>query len=307
MKSLGNKLFILLCFAFLFTGCKESAAPVFTDFTPTAPVADLTEPVPATGTPTPTPAATPTPVPTATPAPTPTPAPTATPIPTPTPAPTATPIPTPIPAVVLPDEKVIYLTFDDGPSFLTEDLLALLEKYNIKATFFVCDTGRPKLIKTIYDAGHAIGIHTKTHIYEEIYKSEEAYFDDLYAMGDIIYEQTGVYPTLIRFPGGSSNGVSSFNPGIMTRLAKLVEEKGFVYFDWNVSSGDTSTKDTEKILAKLKEETLPETHAIALLHSESRDFSYNALEDYILWGLDNGYTFLPLSPDSPRALHRIRN
>ena len=152
-----------------------------------------------------------------------------------------------------------------------------------------------------------MGVHTQTHDYEEIYKSEEAYFDDLYAMQDIIYEQTGEKSTLIRFPGGSSNGVSSFNPGIMTRLSKLVEEKGFTYFDWNVSSGDTSTKITEEILAKLKKETLPQTQAVVLMHPEARKFSYDALEDYILWGMNNGYTFLPLTADSPRALHRIRN
>ena len=126
-------------------------------------------------------------------------------------------------------------------------------------------------------------------------------------MQDIIYEQTGERAMLMRFPGGSSNGVSSFNPGIMTRLSKLVVEKGFTYFDWNVSSGDTNTKDTEKILNTLKKETLPQTHAVVLLHSEARDFSLNAVEDYILWGLDYGYTFLPLTADSPRALHRIRN
>lgn len=213
----------------------------------------------------------------------------------------------PTPTTVPSNGKTIYLTFDDGPSYLTEDLLSLLEKYNIKATFFMCDTGRPKLIKKVHEAGHAIGIHTKTHLYNEIYQSEEAYFEDLYAMQNIIYEQTGERSMLMRFPGGSSNGVSSFNPGIMTRLSKLVEEKGFTYFDWNVSSGDTSTQDTEQILNTLITETKELTHAIVLLHSEARDFSFNAIEDYILWGLDNGYTFLPLTADSPRALHRIRN
>ena len=171
----------------------------------------------------------------------------------------------------------------------------------------MCDTGRPKLIKRVHETGHAIGVHTKSHVYKEIYKSEEAYFEDLYAMQDMIYEQTGERSTLLRFPGGSSNEVSSFNPGIMTRLSKLVEEKGFVYFDWNVSSGDTSTKDTEEILNNLIKETKRLDYAIVLLHSEARDFSYNALEPYILWGLDNGYTFLPLTADSPRALHRVHN
>lgn len=254
----------------------------------------------------------PTAVPTQTPAPTPTPAPTATPSPSPTPMPTATPTPSPTPTpapvtTVVPKEKVIYLTFDDGPSIYTEDVLALLERYNIKATFFVCDNGRPQLITKIHEAGHTIGIHCQTHDYDVVYKSEDAYFKDLYAMRDIIYKQTGEYTSLVRFPGGSSNKVSSFNPGIMTRLAKQLEQQGYQYFDWNVSAGDTKTQDTTEIIAKLKKETNGMNYAIVLMHSEYKKYSFDAIEEYILWALDHGYSFSPLSPTSPNAHHRINN
>jgi len=93
----------------------------------------------------------------------------------------------------------------------------------------------------------------------------------------------------------------------MTRLAKQVEQLGYQYFDWNVSSGDTKTKDTEEIVAKLKKETKGRQYAITLLHSELKKYSFDAIEEYILWALDNGYTFLPLDPDSPNAHHRINN
>jgi len=294
-------LLILLLFTVLSAGCNSGSITS----TP------LTEPI---GMPTSSPTMTPTPSPepTVTPVPTPTPppAPTATPSPSPTPVPTATPTPspTPVPVVtVVPEGKVVYLTFDDGPSIYTEDILALLERYNIKATFFVCDNGRSQLITKIHEAGHTIGIHCQNHDYDVVYKNEDAYFKDLYAMRDIIYEQTGEYTTLIRFPGGSSNTISSFNPGIMTRLAKQVEQLGYQYFDWNVSSGDTKTKDTEEIVAKLKKETKGRQYAITLLHSELKKYSFDAIEEYILWALDNGYTFLPLDPDSPNAHHRINN
>ena len=129
----------------------------------------------------------------------------------------------------------VYLTFDDGPSKYTEELLEILERYDVKVTFFVVNYGYNDVIGKEYAAGHTVGVHSATHDYHTIYASEEAYFDDLQKMNDIIYAQTGSYTDLIRFPGGSSNTISSFNPGIMTRLTKAVEERGYQYFDWNVS------------------------------------------------------------------------
>ena len=299
MKRTAQNFLFLVFFTIMSAGCLFSQQPEVPSPTPTDIPAVL-------------PTSTPSPAPTATPAPTPTPLPTPTPSPSPTPFPTATPTPSPTPTpcpivTVIPDEKVIYLTFDDGPSIYTEDVLALLESYNIKATFFVCDNGRPQLITKIHEAGHSIGIHCQTHNYDVVYKNEDAYFKDLYAMRDIIYEQTGEYTTLVRFPGGSSNKVSSFNPGIMTRLAQQLEQLGYQYFDWNVSAGDTKTKDTTEIVAKLKKETKGKQYAVTLLHSEYKKYSLDAIEEYILWALDNGYTFLPLDPTSPNAHHKINN
>ena len=121
----------------------------------------------------------------------------------------------------------VYLTFDDGPSKHTEDLLAILAKYDVKVTFFVVNYGYNDVIGKEFAAGHSVGVHSATHDYHTIYASEEAYFEDLQAMNDIIYKQTGQYADIIRFPGGSSNTISSFNPGIMTRLTQAVVERGY--------------------------------------------------------------------------------
>ena len=152
----------------------------------------------------------------------------------------------PRPEIVIPDKKVVYLTFDDGPGPYTDLLLDVLAKYQVKATFFVIDSGYDKVMKRIVDEGHSIGIHSVTHDYQEIYASPEAYFADLRGMQDIIYENTGIRTTLMRFPGGSSNTVSYFNRGIMTTLTEAVQDAGFQYFDWNVDSNDaggTTTAD----------------------------------------------------------------
>jgi len=211
------------------------------------------------------------------------------------------------PDQVSPGGKVIYLTFDDGPSQYTEKLLGILDKYNVKATFFVVNYGHREMIAREAAAGHAIGVHSLTHDYNKIYASEEAYFADLQAMNEIVRQQTGSYTTMIRFPGGSSNRVSSFNPGIMTRLTQAVVAAGYQYYDWNVSSGDAGlTTDTDQVFQNVIDGIGNRSYAIVLQH-DSKGYSVDAVERIILWGLANGYTFLPLTPSSPGAHHHINN
>ena len=147
---------------------------------------------------------------------------------------------------VYPEGKVVYLTFDDGPSAYTSELLDVLDAYGAKATFFVVGSGSGNMMRQIVKRGHSIGIHTVSHDYGQIYSSPEAYFDDLMKMQSIIYDHTGVKTTLMRFPGGSSNLVSRHScEGIMTFLTQAVQDAGFQYFDWNVYSGDAGeTKRT---------------------------------------------------------------
>ncbi|MBQ6996980.1 MAG: polysaccharide deacetylase family protein [Oscillospiraceae bacterium] len=202
---------------------------------------------------------------------------------------------------------VIYLTFDDGPSQHTERLLQVLEKYNAKATFFVVGDKALGYLDDIVAGGHAIAIHSDTHNYNQIYASEEAFFNDLYAIQNKIYDRTGVKTTLMRFPGGSSNMVSKFNPGIMTRLTKLVEEKGFTYFDWNVDSKDAGgAKTADEVYNNVINGCKSRTASVVLQH-DIHGYSVDAVERIIQWGLANGYTFEALTPDSPTAHHPVNN
>lgn len=204
-------------------------------------------------------------------------------------------------------DKVIYLTFDDGPSAYTGQLLDVLSKYNVKATFFVVNTGYTDILSRMAAEGHSIGIHSATHDYDKIYASEDAFFADLYQMQDIIAAKAGVTTTLMRFPGGSSNMVSSFNPGIMTRLTEEVERRGFQYFDWNVSSGDAGeVYTTDEVLANVAEGCCGRSISVVLQH-DSKGFSVDAVEEIIKWGLDNGFTFAPLTPGSYGSHHGVNN
>ena len=208
---------------------------------------------------------------------------------------------------VVPNGKVIYLTFDDGPSKYTSKLLDVLAEYNVKATFFVINSGYGSTLRRIVDEGHSIGIHSATHEYKTIYASEEAFFADLEKMKGIIESKTGVKTYLMRFPGGSSNTVSSFNEGIMTRLTAAVEERGYCYFDWNVSSGDAGeTKSTNQVYKNVISGVQKRDVSIVLQH-DSKSYSVDAVEKIIKWGQDNGYTFLALDMTSPTAHHRVNN
>lgn len=203
--------------------------------------------------------------------------------------------------------KFIYLTFDDGPGPRTGELLDILKKYNVQATFFVVNTRFISTVSRVAAEGHAVGIHSATHKFRKIYASERAYFRDLYDMQDIIEAHTGQESTLLRFPGGSSNTVSRFRRGIMTRLAAKVQEAGFTYFDWNVDSGDAgSANSANEVYSNVINGVAGKEHSVVLMH-DIKGHTIDAIERIIVWGLENGYTFLPLTPDSPTCHHGINN
>lgn len=141
--------------------------------------------------------------------------------------------------------KTVYLTFDDGPSSLTNKVLDLLKKEEIKATFFVIGTKTEEgktLLKRIAKEGHALGNHTYSHNYNYIYSNVDNFFDDLYKNENIIYEASGKRPKIIRFPGGSNNAATKTEKGkkVINEIMDRLEKEGYLHFDWNASSGDAS-------------------------------------------------------------------
>ena len=204
------------------------------------------------------------------------------------------------PDTVYPQGKTIYLTFDDGPGIHTQQLLDVLDAYGAKATFFVVDSGYDSMMKEIVRRGHSIGIHSVSHKYEEIYSSPEAFFEDLYEMQEIIYRNTGVRTTLMRFPGGSSNAISRrYCEGIMTQLTQAVQDAGFQYFDWNVLSGDAGeTTKTDEVIDFVIDGVQQHRVSIVLQH-DIHYYSVAAVEKILQWGRRNGYQFLALRENSP--------
>ncbi len=208
-------------------------------------------------------------------------------------------------------KKVVYLTFDDGPSANTGEILKMLDKYNAKATFFVTGTHPEynKFIKQADKAGHTIGLHTFSHDYADLYSSKEAYFDDLKKVSDMVEDVTGKKSMVIRFPGGSSNMISAqYTPEIMTELTKEVRDKGYQYFDWNVDSTDESGNNVPVSQIVANATASDEQYINILMHdTDAKDTTVEALEQIIKHYKDEGYVFLGLDTSSYPAHHQVVN
>ena len=206
--------------------------------------------------------------------------------------------------------KTIYLTFDDGPGPYTERLLEILAKYNVKATFFVTgyNNNYNHLLKRENDEGHTVALHSYTHDYKTIYTSVEAYMDDLLKIQNKVKEYAGIESKIIRFPGGSSNTISRrYKMGIMSELTSKVEELGFRYFDWTILSGDAgNTKDPNKIVENVTGNIKEGEVNVVLMH-DIKSYTVDSVERIIEYGLANGYTFAPLTMDSPVVHDKVNN
>ena len=205
---------------------------------------------------------------------------------------------------------MVYLTFDDGPSAYTAELLDVLKKYNVKATFFVTGRGDDALILREYQEGHTVGLHTFTHDYSYIYQNVDTFFEDLYRVQERVKNITGYTSYIMRFPGGSSNTVSARYDGgarIMSKLVSEVESRGFTYFDWNVSSGDAGSTTSADGVFKNVAYALKEGGSSVILQHDIKDFSVAAVEWIIEYGLANGYKFAALDASSFTAHHGVNN
>jgi len=203
--------------------------------------------------------------------------------------------------------KKVYLTFDDGPSPYTDELLDILKQYNVKATFFVVYNEKEETwpaYKRIVEDGHVLAMHSYSHVYSEVYASKEAFIADVTAIHDFLYEQTGYDCNLYRFPGGSSNTVS--NVDIYTLIDYLTEQ-GITYYDWNALSEDAV--DASLTPDQMNEITMGYVRnnpgdSVILLHDlEDVHATMEALSSLIETLLAEGYTICPIDENTIPVQH----
>lgn len=203
-----------------------------------------------------------------------------------------------------PGPKTVYLTFDDGPSTNTHNILRILDDYGVKATWFV-KGNQPQLeyVKDIWDAGNQVAIHTYTHNYTDVYASPEAYWKDFHMAGDAIKEHLGFAPTLVRFPGGSHN---SYNGAVFPTIERQMADQNIHYFDWNISSGDGGDHEADFIVSYILDSRENDgqnalgCHSVCLLMHDSaaKDTTVEALPRVIEAFIDEDFEFDVLLADS---------
>ncbi|ADL07347.1 polysaccharide deacetylase family protein [Thermosediminibacter oceani] len=195
--------------------------------------------------------------------------------------------------------KIAYLTFDDGPSANTDAILEVLDRYGVKATFFVngwMKKDYAKMYRKIYAAGHGLGNHTYSHRYELIYSSVENFMADLKKEEELIYEAVGIRPRIIRFPGGSDNRVSIRfgGPEIMKKIIDRITKEGYTYVDWNAITGDAlkPPPSKEEMMNYVKQTTKGKDTVVLLMHDmDSKKSTLEILPWIIEYLRKEGYEF----------------
>ena len=210
------------------------------------------------------------------------------------------------------EKSIAYLTFDDGPSSITHSVLDILKKYNVKATFFVINSGNynKATLQREVNEGHTIGLHAYDHNYAIAYKDDNSYLDGIDKLRAKVKADTGFDSHYIRFPGGSSNTISKrYSKGIMSRITKTAKQRGYKYYDWNVDDDDAGRARTaDDCYNNVIKELRPNRSNIVLMH----DFGTNkkileALPRIIEYCQKNGYKMLPIDDNTPEIHHGISN
>ena len=196
--------------------------------------------------------------------------------------------------------RVCCLTFDDGPSANTDRILDILDRYGVKATFFVVGSSASssagqERMRRIVAAGHTIAMHSWSHDYSKVYASVESFLEEFSRLYQWIHEVTGVYPSVFRFPGGSING---YDRGVYQEIIAEMTRRGFVYFDWNASAQDaTSTPRAARDIAADCLRGIGRDLVVVLAHdSAARATTADALPAVIEGYQAAGYAFSALHP-----------
>ena len=193
-------------------------------------------------------------------------------------------------------DKVAYITIDDGPSReVTPGILDLLKQEGIKATFFVLPhSGVSDIYRRIIDEGHEMGNHSYSHVYSKLYNAKDidAFKDDALLAREFIFENFGYLTTSYRFPGGAM----SWKKSIIEPRREFLDELGYKDFDWNVETGDSSTKykdkSAEALAARVLDNTRNRDKLIVLMHdTKSKATTLEALPIIITGLRAQGYTF----------------
>ncbi|WP_097026380.1 polysaccharide deacetylase family protein [Clostridium peptidivorans] len=202
--------------------------------------------------------------------------------------------------------KIIYLTFDDGPTHTTNDVLDVLEKFDVKATFFLIGNqikGNEDIVKRINNEGHTIGLHTYTHKFKKIYSTQEAFISEINKTKEEVKRNIGKDINIIRFPWGSR--MRHLTPFLLDEL----HSKNYKIYDWNIDSKDGIRPKAPpyKLFQKVTKGYKNVNPVILLMHCSSKNRNtYKALPQIIKFYKDKGYEFRAIDNETPEYYFKLK-
>ena len=205
------------------------------------------------------------------------------------------------------DYKIAYLTFDDGPYYLTYSVLDTLKQKKVKATFFTIGLGKETcfdnsyadctlLYSKIVENGHTIANHTYSHaIFYGLYNSANSFMDQVVKQEENIKTRTGVTTNIVRFPGGSATAGYLKN-GIIEKL----RERGYGWVDWSAQDGDGGSLNSTSTAWNNFTNSINDNIEVVLFHDYS-SITLSILPDAIDYLEEKNYILLPLFYDSVKV------
>lgn len=204
------------------------------------------------------------------------------------------------------NKKIIYLTFDDGPSYkITNKVLDVLEENQVKATFFLIGSqikDKEDVVKRIYNEGHSIGLHTYTHNFRKIYCNEDKFIQEMMVCRNEIQEVIGIAPNIIRFPGGSYKHLSK-------SYLKKLHDNNFRVYDWNVDNCDGLNPKIQpyNLYVKAIKGSGKLDNIILLLHcTDMNNNTCKALPKIIKYYKSQGYEFRSITEETAELYFPIK-
>lgn len=204
---------------------------------------------------------------------------------------------------VHPQVPTVYLTFDDGPSLLTEEVLDILKEEEVSATFFVLGQAveaHSNIVQRIVEEGHAIGNHTYNHKYEELYQNFTDYWQQVQQTEQILQMVGGITTKLVRTPGGSHGHFDPF-------YFYFMDQAGYQIYDWNVDSGDAKRLGVtaEEMVENVKNTPLRHEMHVLMHDSQHHEETVKALPEIIAYYKSQGYQFAVLNEEIEPVVHTL--
>ncbi|AST96817.1 polysaccharide deacetylase [Niallia circulans] len=184
------------------------------------------------------------------------------------------------------NEKVVYLTFDDGPNSATTEILDILDQFNAKATFFMLEPEMrksPEIVKRIIRDGHSAGLHGVTHDKDQFYQSEQAALQEMVKTQETLHDISGVKSDLIRTPYGSI-------PYLTDSFREVFDQHGFKLWDWNVDSEDwnlSTEASLDSVISQIEKIENNGQSPIIVLHDKTE--TAKQLPNLLTYLLEKGY------------------